>query len=103
MSNFFIFECRALMQYVFEWDPQKARLNVSKANTWSNEMKKEYDFAKGERGKFYNADAKFNLPIYLDDDNFLFVEALAKRKDSDVSTVVNELIRSDRQNAKVIE
>ena len=28
-------------------------------------MKKEYDFSKGERGKFYNKDATFELPIYL--------------------------------------
>ncbi|MGI9055491.1 MAG: hypothetical protein ACR2F2_06780 [Pyrinomonadaceae bacterium] len=26
-------------------------------------MKKEYDFSNGERGKFYNPDAEFNLPM----------------------------------------
>jgi len=31
-------------------------------------MKKEYDFSKGERGKFYQPDAKINLPIYLEPD-----------------------------------
>ncbi len=66
-------------------------------------MKKEYNFSKGERGKFYKSDAKFNLPIYLDTDNLLFVEKIAKRKESDLSTIVNELIRSDRELAKVIE
>jgi hypothetical protein len=65
-------------------------------------MRKEYDFSKGERGKFYRADAEFNLPVYLDSDNFFFVKEIAKRKDSDASTVVNELIRSDREIAKVI-
>ncbi|MDJ0704532.1 MAG: hypothetical protein QNJ46_14715 [Leptolyngbyaceae cyanobacterium MO_188.B28] len=29
-------------------------------------MKAEYDFSKGERGKFYNAQAEFKLPIYLE-------------------------------------
>jgi hypothetical protein len=29
-------------------------------------MKKEYDFSKGERGKFYRPDAQLNLPIYLE-------------------------------------
>ena len=29
-------------------------------------MKEEYDFAKGVRGKFYNKDAVFHLPIYLE-------------------------------------
>jgi hypothetical protein len=31
-------------------------------------MKKEYDFSKGERGKFYRSDAKLNLPVYLEPD-----------------------------------
>ena len=31
-------------------------------------MKKEYDFSKGERGKFYRPDAKLNLPVYLEPD-----------------------------------
>jgi len=31
-------------------------------------MKKEYDFSKGERGKFYKPDAQLNLPVYLEPD-----------------------------------
>jgi len=31
-------------------------------------MKPEYDFAKGERGKFFRPDAEMRLPIYLDAD-----------------------------------
>ena len=31
-------------------------------------MKKEYDFSKGERGKFYRRDARLNLPVYLEPD-----------------------------------
>jgi hypothetical protein len=66
-------------------------------------MRKEYDFSKGERGKFYDSEAQLNLPIYLDADNLSFVEKIAERKDLDITTVVNELIRSDRELAKVIE
>jgi len=29
-------------------------------------MKREYDFSKVERGKFYRRGAKMTLPIYLD-------------------------------------
>ena len=29
-------------------------------------MKKEYDFSKGQRGRFYRKGARFRLPIYLD-------------------------------------
>ena len=31
-------------------------------------MKKEYDFSKGERGKFYRPGAKLNVPVYLEPD-----------------------------------
>ena len=31
-------------------------------------MKPEYDFTKGERGKFYRPEAEMRLPIYLDAD-----------------------------------
>jgi len=31
-------------------------------------MKKEYDFSKGERGKFYRSDIQLNLPVYLEPD-----------------------------------
>ena len=31
-------------------------------------MKKEYDFFKGERGKFYRPDAELSIPIYLEPD-----------------------------------
>ncbi|MBF0240459.1 MAG: hypothetical protein HQM12_22380 [SAR324 cluster bacterium] len=65
-------------------------------------MKKEYDFSKGERGKFYNQDARFNLPVYLDDDNLDFVEKIAERKNIDITTVVNELLRTDKQLAEMI-
>jgi len=66
-------------------------------------MRKEYDFSKGERGKFYRKDAQHNLPIYLDADNLLFVTKLAERRKSDISDVVNELIRSDKDLARVLE
>ena len=42
-------------------------------------MKEQYDFSKGERGKFYRKNAKLNLPIYLDDDVLQFVEGVAKK------------------------
>jgi len=58
-------------------------------------MKKEYDFSKGERGKFYAPRAKLNLPVYLDPDVRGFVERIAKSKRSDVSTVVNKLLKTD--------
>ena len=42
-------------------------------------MKAEYDFSKGERGKFYQPKAVFNLPIYLEEDVDEFIRKLAVR------------------------
>lgn len=60
-------------------------------------MKTEYDFSKGERGKFYRPRLKINLPVYLDDESATFIEQIVKKKKKDVSTVVNELIHSDKR------
>ncbi len=65
-------------------------------------MKKEYDFSKGERGKFYKPNVKLNIPVYLDEDVFAFVNKIAKAKESDISLIVNQLIHSDMQIAKTI-
>jgi hypothetical protein len=69
----------------------------------SRGMRKEYDFSNGERGKFFQKDAEFNLPIYLDADNLSFVTKIAERKKADISEVVNDLIRSDRRLARAME
>jgi hypothetical protein len=63
-------------------------------------MKKEYDFSKGARGKFYRPHAKLNVPVYLDGKVLQFVERIAENKRTDVSTVVNGLLRSDMELVK---
>ncbi len=65
-------------------------------------MKEEYDFSKAERGKFYRPDVTLNIPIYLEPENLVFVEKLAKKKRADISKIVNDLIRSDIQMAKIL-
>jgi hypothetical protein len=66
-------------------------------------MRKEHDSYKGVRGKFFRKDAEFDLPVYLDADNLSFVIKIAERKKTDISEVVNDLIRSDKRLAGVIE
>jgi hypothetical protein len=66
-------------------------------------MKKEYDFSKGERGKFYRPDMKLNIPIYLDEEVSAFVEKIASKKSIDRSSVVNELLRGDIRIAEAME
>jgi len=60
-------------------------------------MRKEYDFSKGVRGKFYKSDIKINLPVYLDSEVLDFVQRIAKKRKTDISSVVNNLIKNDIQ------
>ncbi|MCP4112996.1 MAG: hypothetical protein GY749_46955 [Desulfobacteraceae bacterium] len=68
-----------------------------------NDMRDEYDFSEGERGKFYRQDSKLNIPIYLDEEVLNFVEKIASKKGIDRSSVVNNLIRGDIMIAQAIE
>ena len=61
-----------------------------------NEMKAEYDFSGADQGKFHDPDAQFQIPVYLESDIMAFVEQIAERKGTDVSAVVNDLIKGDR-------
>ena len=66
-------------------------------------MRKEYDFSKGERGRFHRPNAKLNLPVYLDEEVLAFVQRIARRRKTDLSSVVNQLLRSDMQVAEVLK
>jgi len=66
-------------------------------------MIKEYDFSKGERGKFYRPDMKLNIPIYLDEEVSAFIEKIAAKKRIDRSSVVNELLRGDIRLVEAME
>ena len=66
-------------------------------------MRKEYDFSKAERGRFYRPDLKLNIPIYLDEEVSSFVEKIASKKGLDRSSVVNELLRGDIKLAEAME
>ena len=60
-------------------------------------MKKEYDFSNGERGKFYNKNATFNLPIYLEPEIESFIAKLAKEQKKNTSEIVNTLLFKDKE------
>jgi len=66
-------------------------------------MKREYDFSKGVRGRFYRRRAKLNLPVYLDEEVFLFVQDIASKRKADASTVVNQLLRGNMELARTIK
>ncbi len=58
-------------------------------------MKREYDFSKGIRGKFYRKRAELRLPIYLDAKLQRKLEGLAQKKGKDIGEMVDQLLRKD--------
>ncbi len=58
-------------------------------------MKQEYDFSKGERGKFFHENARLNLPVYLDEEVQTYLQERAKAKGVEVARLVNEMLRQD--------
>ena len=60
-------------------------------------MKKEYDFSKGVRGKFFDKNAKMNLPIYLEPDVEAFIRKYADEKKQNTESLVNELLRNSME------
>ena len=72
----------------FDWDLER-NCAVSKGDF----VKDNYDFSKGERGKFHVSDATFRLPIYLDPDVNNAIHKLAGEKNLDVQTFINKWLR----------
>jgi len=58
-------------------------------------MKKEYDFSKGERGKFYHLDMELILPVYLDPDIAQFLRELAEKRGTEIQIIVNDWLRKN--------
>ena len=60
-------------------------------------MRRNYDFSKGVRGKFYREGAQLRLPIYLDAKLQKQLEDLAQKNGKDVSELVNQLLKREVQ------
>lgn len=58
-------------------------------------MKSQYDFSKGERGKFYRDGAQLQLPVYLSNEVQTTLAEIATAKGMDLSAYVNELLKRD--------
>jgi len=58
-------------------------------------MKREYDFSKAVRGKFYRKGVELRLPIYLDPKLQSQLERLAQRKGKELGEVVNQLVKKE--------
>ena len=60
-------------------------------------MKRNYDFSKGVRGKFFREGAALRLPIYLDAKLQKQLEDLAQKNGKDISELVNQLLKREVQ------
>ncbi len=58
-------------------------------------MRQEYDFSKGERGKFYRPNVELSLPIYLEPDIARFVRELARRNELPIELLINNWLRKE--------
>jgi hypothetical protein len=58
-------------------------------------MRREYDFSKAVRGKFYRKGAELRLPIYLDPKLQSKLERIARKKGMDVGEIVDRWLRKD--------
>ena len=60
-------------------------------------MKREYDFSKAVRGKFYRKGAELRLPIYLDAKVQAQLERLARKNGKEVGESVNQLVQKEME------
>ena len=58
-------------------------------------MKKNYDFSKGERGKFFRPDVELNIPVYLDPQVAKAVREHARKRRTTMGSLVNEWLRKN--------
>ncbi len=60
-----------------------------------DDMPAEIDFTKGVRGKFYQANAKLNLPVYLDQEVQAYLSVIASKKGVQLSDLANDLLKRE--------
>lgn len=60
-----------------------------------DEMAEEYDFSKGERGKFYRAEATLSPPVHLEPEVLKFLQAKAQARGTTLNALVNQLLKKD--------
>jgi uncharacterized DUF497 family protein len=61
----------------------------------SQSMRDEYDFSKGERGKFHRPDAVLTPPVHLDPAVLTFLTARAEARGVTLNELVNALLKKD--------
>ena len=58
-------------------------------------MKDEYDFSKGERGKFFAGAATLVPPVHLEPEILTYLSERAAAQGTSLSALVNRLLKKD--------
>jgi len=66
-------------------------------------MKDEYDFSKGERGKFYRPNATHRIPLYLDSEVMEFLTTRARDQGIDTQELANQMLKKDIEIVQAAE
>ena len=64
-------------------------------------MRDEYDFSKGQRGKFHREDAHLIPPVHLEPDVLIYLTERAKTKGTSLNVLVNQLLKKDIELIKI--
>lgn len=65
-------------------------------------MKQEYDFSNAEKGKFYNSEAKFEYPIFLEESLIKNYETIAKKNKKDLNVLINDILKNNLELLKKV-
>jgi hypothetical protein len=72
-------------------------------NVDDDDMRPEYDFSGGQRGKHYaGPDAVFHIPVYLDQDVQTFLMETAASKGVELDRLVNDLLKNEIKAFRVL-
>jgi uncharacterized protein (DUF4415 family) len=75
---------------------QEWKGNSMKQSNEDFEVKEEYDFSQGVRGRFYSP-KKISTTIRLDDDILMYLKKLASEKKTGYQTLFNSILRDYMQ------
>jgi len=70
-------------------------MNATTNNPQDDDMPAEIDFSQGVRGKFYHANAKLNMPVYLDQEVQTYLANIASRQGVALSALANDLLKRE--------
>ena len=71
-------------------------MNATTSNPQDDDdMPTEIDFSRGQRGKFYQANTKLNMPVYLDEEVQSYLATIASRQGVALSTLANDLLKRE--------